>query len=147
MFRSALLVIAVLLATSSAALGEHRMISIRDRRISIYCDADPKRSPTVILIPAGGSTAKDWAMVQPGVSGFSRVCSYDHAGHGETDKAPAALQSVDEVVDDLHGWLKGVRRKGALHSGEPFDFRLICAALRDTISERSRWPGVRGLVA
>ena len=93
---------AVPLATSGAALGEQWMISIGDRRISIYCDGDSKHSPRVILLPAGGSTAKDWVMVQPDVSGFSRVCSYDHVGHGERDKAPAALQSVDEVVDDLH---------------------------------------------
>ena len=63
-------VIAVLLATSAAVFGEHRMIRIGDRRVSVYCDGEPGRSPTVILIPAGGSTAKDWAMVQPAVSSF-----------------------------------------------------------------------------
>ena len=101
MLRATVLVSACLLATSIAAFGEQRMISIGNRRISVYCDGQPGRSPTVILIPAGGSTAKDWAMVQPAVSVFSRVCSYDHASHGESDKAPVALQSVDEVVEDL----------------------------------------------
>jgi pimeloyl-ACP methyl ester carboxylesterase len=108
---------AALLAISAAAFGEHRMISIGDRRISVYCDGDPGSSPTVILVPAGGSTAKDWTMVQPAVSGFSRVCSYDHASHGESDKIPVAFQSVDEVVDDLHGWLKA--------SGEKAPFILV----------------------
>jgi pimeloyl-ACP methyl ester carboxylesterase len=89
----ALFVIAFLLTTSTAAFAEHRMISIGDRRISVYCDGEGERSPTVILIPAGGSTAKDWATVQPAVSGFSRVCSYDHAGHGESDKAPVAINN------------------------------------------------------
>lgn len=111
MFRFALLAIAVMLGTSSLVFGEQRMISIGDRRISVYCDGKAASSPTVILIPAGGSTAKDWAMVQPEVSGFSRVCSYDHAGHGESDKAPVAVQSVDEVVDDLHAWLKASDEK------------------------------------
>jgi pimeloyl-ACP methyl ester carboxylesterase len=117
------------------------MISIGDRRISIYCDGDPKHSPTVILIPAGGRTAKDWAMVQPGVSGFSRVCSYDHASHGESDKAPAALQSVDEVVDDLHGWLKA--------SGEKGSFILVSHSISGLYARRfvTRFPSeVAGLV-
>src|SRR5215469_5143603 len=98
MVRFALLVTSIWLATSTVAFAEHRMISIGDRRISVYCDGERELSPTVILIPAGGRTAKDWATVQPAVSGFSRVCSYDHAGHGESDKAPVALQSVDEIV-------------------------------------------------
>ena len=106
-----LLVSMSLLSTPIAAFCEQGMIRIGDRRIAVYCDGESGRSPTVILIPAGGSTAKDWAMVQPAVSGFSRVCSYDHASHGESDKAPVALQSVDEVVDDLHVWLKASGEK------------------------------------
>src|SRR5437899_11262361 len=63
-------------------------------------------------MPAGGRTAKDWAMVQPSVSTFTRVCSYDHANFGESDKAPVKLQSVDDVVDDLHAWLTASGEKG-----------------------------------
>lgn len=95
----------------------------------------------MILIPAGGSTAKDWAMVQPAVSGFSRVCSYDHAGHGESDKTPVAFQSVDEVVDDLHGWLKA--------SGEKAPFILVGHSISGLYARRfvTRFPGeVAGLV-
>ena len=88
------------------------MISIGDRRLSVYCDGEAARSPTVVLIPAGGRTAKDWATIQPAVSSFTRVCSYDHANFGDSDKAPVKLQSVDEVVDDLHGWLKASGEKG-----------------------------------
>src|SRR5690348_8129910 len=121
MLRSALLEIVILLTAATAVSGEHRMISIGDRRISVYCDGEAGRSPTVILIPAGGSTAKDWVMVQPVVAGFSRVCSYDHASHGDSDKAPVAIQSVDEVVDDLHGWLNA--------SGEKAPFILVCHSI------------------
>jgi pimeloyl-ACP methyl ester carboxylesterase len=141
MFRRALFVIAVLLTTSIAALAEHRMISIGGRRISVYCDGHPGRSPTVILIPAGGSTAKDWAMVQPAVSNFSRVCSYDHANHGQSDKATVALQSVDEVVDDLQAWLKA--------SGEKPPFILVSHSISGLYARRfvTRFPGeVAGLV-
>ena len=107
-----LLSAAALVATSIPALGEQRMVSIGDRRISIYCDGKAGPSPTVILIPAGGRTAKDWSTIQPAVSSFTRVCSYDHANFGASDKAPAPLQSVDEVVNDLHGWLQASREQG-----------------------------------
>src|SRR4051812_29258153 len=94
-------IIVGLLAASVAAFGEHRMISVGDRRLSIDCDG-AVGSPTVVLIAGGGRTAKDWAKVQPAVSTFSRVCSYDYAGYGESDKVAAEIQSVSEVVDDLH---------------------------------------------
>lgn len=102
----------ILVATAAAASGEQRMISVGDRRLAVYCDGEPGNSPTVILVPAGGRTAKDWAKVQPAVSSFARVCSYDHASHGGSDKAPVRVQSVDEVVDDLHAWLKAAGEKG-----------------------------------
>ena len=101
-----------LLAISVAAFGEQRMISVGDRRVSVYCEGEAQRSPTVVLIPAGGRTAKDWETIQPAVSGFTRVCSYDHANHGDSDEAPTKPQPVDEVVDDLHKWLKAADEKG-----------------------------------
>jgi pimeloyl-ACP methyl ester carboxylesterase len=107
-----LLMSAGLLAASIAAFGEQRMIGIGDRRLAVYCDGEAAGSPTVVLIPAGGSTAKDWATIQPAVSNFTRVCSYDHANFGNSDKAPVKLQSVDEIVDDLHAWLAASGEKG-----------------------------------
>src|SRR5258708_32828363 len=136
-----LLISASLLATSIAAFGEHRMISIGDRRLSVYCDGEAARSPTVVLIPAGGRTAKDWATIQPAVSSFTRVCSYDHAKLGERDKVSVKLQSVDEVVDDLHEWLKA--------SGEKGPFILVSHSISGFYARRfvTRYPReVAGLV-
>jgi pimeloyl-ACP methyl ester carboxylesterase len=99
-----------LLAASIAALGDHRMISLGDRRLSIDCDGHAG-SATVVLIAGGGRTAKDWAKVQPAVAKFARVCSYDFAGFGESDKAASKMQSVDEVVDDLHRLLEASDEK------------------------------------
>jgi pimeloyl-ACP methyl ester carboxylesterase len=101
-----------LLGLAFSAFAEQRMISIGDRRLSIDCDGEPGHSPTVVLIAGGGRTAKDWSSVQPAVSKFARVCSYDRAGFGESDKAAVKLQSVNEVVDDLHAMLKASGEKG-----------------------------------
>jgi len=83
--RRTLFTAAGLLAASVAAFGGQRMVRIGDRRLSVYCDGEAARSPTVVLIPAGGRTAKDWATIQPAVSSFTRVCSYDPANFGESD--------------------------------------------------------------
>jgi len=99
-----------LLAASMAAFGEHRMISLGDRRLSIDCDGEAG-SATVVLMAGGGRAAKEWAKVQPAVSKFTRVCSYDYAGFGESDKAASKIQSVDEVVDDLHALLEASDEK------------------------------------
>jgi hypothetical protein len=79
---NSLLCATVLLAASIATFGEQRMISIGERSISVYCDGKAGTSHTVILVPAGGRTAKDWSTVQSEVSSFTRVCSYDHANFG-----------------------------------------------------------------
>ena len=142
MVRTTVLISISLLANSIAAFGEQRMINVGNRRLAVYCDGDAgSRSQTVILIPAGGSTAKDWEKVQPAVSAFARVCSYDHASHGASDKAPVAIQSVDEVVEDLHGWLKA--------SGEKPPFILVGHSISGLYARRfaTRFPAeVAGLV-
>jgi pimeloyl-ACP methyl ester carboxylesterase len=130
-----------LLAVSVAAFAEQRMISVGDRRLSVYCDGQTAGSGTVVLIPAGGRTAKDWATIQPAVSSFTRVCSYDHANFGASDKAPVKLQSVDEVVDDLHAWLKA--------SGEKEPFIVVSHSISGLYARRfvTRYPReVGGLV-
>lgn len=99
-----------LLAASIAAFGEHRMISLGDRRLSIDCDGEA-HSATVVLMAGGGRTAQDWAKVQPAVAKFARACSYDYAGFGESDKAASKPQAVDEVVDDLQRLLKAADEK------------------------------------
>ena len=88
------------------------MIDIGERRIAVYCDGEAARSPAVVLVAAGGRTAKDWDSVQPVVASFTRVCSFDHAGVGASDKAEAKLQSVDEHVDDMHAWLRQAGERG-----------------------------------
>jgi pimeloyl-ACP methyl ester carboxylesterase len=109
---SLLYAVTTIATLSAVAFGEQRMLAIGDRRIAVYCDGKSSRTPTVILVPAGGRTAKDWSSIQTAVSDFTRVCSYDHANFGASDKASVPLQSVDEVVDDLHGWLDASGEKG-----------------------------------
>jgi len=102
-----------LLSISLPACREHnRMISVGHRRLSIDCDGNVgSAKATVVLIAGGQRTAKDWSKVQPAVSSFVRVCSYDRAGLGKSEKAGSEVQSVDEIIDDLHTLLKAAGEK------------------------------------
>lgn len=145
--RLTMLVGMTLLGTSVVSSGEHRLIGVGDRRLSMDCEGETARGATVVLIAGGGRTAKDWEKVQPSVSAFARVCSYDRAGFGESEKAPVQLQTVQEVVDDLHALLAA--------SGEEGPFVLVAHSIAGIyarsfvtrISTRRGGTRVRRLVA
>src|SRR5947207_2092202 len=46
-------------------------------------------SPTVVLESGIAASSLSWALVQPGVAEFTRVCSYDRAGLSWSDNCPA----------------------------------------------------------
>jgi pimeloyl-ACP methyl ester carboxylesterase len=120
MMKHTLVFLALALMAPTSAIGQAkdekvatrpRMISVGDRRIAVYCVGEAKPLPTVILIPGGGRSAEDWAKVQPAVASFTRVCSYDPANLGASDKVPGN-RSADDAVADLHAWLKASGEKG-----------------------------------
>jgi len=77
-------------------------IDVGGRHLHIY--ATGSGGPTVILEADDGDDWSTWRLVQPMVAEFARVCSYDRAGLGESDPAPAPRTAAD-VVADLHALL------------------------------------------
>jgi len=92
-----------LLLLASGAFAETRMINIGDRRLSISCSG-ARTKATVVLVAGAGRTSADWNKVVPEIAKFTRVCSYDRAGLGASEKT-AKPQSEDEVLADLHALL------------------------------------------
>ena len=76
------------------------MIDIGGRRLFLNCSGKP-HSPTVILEAGSEATSEGWARVQPKISEFAYVCSYDRAGLGKSDSA-GHEESIAENVADLH---------------------------------------------
>lgn len=80
-----------------------RLVDIGGRRLHLYCTGTG--SPTVVLEAGLGEfSLPAWHSVQPQIAGFTRVCSYDRAGQGWSDPAPAP-QLATAMVDDLHSLL------------------------------------------
>jgi pimeloyl-ACP methyl ester carboxylesterase len=71
-------------------------------------------TPTVIIEPGGGVSVetviswnftRGWPAIIPAIARQTRVCAYDRAGLGRSDKAPLPRTSVD-VAKDLHALLE-----------------------------------------
>jgi len=105
-----LLAIVGALSLSFLANGQQRMLRIGDRRLSINCTGAPRGTATVVLMPGGGEPAKNWAKVQAETAKFARVCTYDPAGSGDSEKT-AEPQSAGELVEDLHALLEAAAEK------------------------------------
>ena len=111
-----LLVLAVMTLTTMAAHAQSsgypapgRLIDIGGRTLHLHCTG--RGSPTVLLEGGGGAFSVDWALVQPAVAESTRVCAYDRAGLGWSDRGPA-YEVVEQIVSDLHGLLQASGEQG-----------------------------------
>ena len=84
----------------NADFEEH--IDVGGYQLFLRCTG--RGSPTVVLDAALGTDSSTWSTVQPAVAGFTRVCSYDRAGRGQSHPAPAPRTS-QSIVDDLRALL------------------------------------------
>jgi pimeloyl-ACP methyl ester carboxylesterase len=82
---------------AAAAFGQTQLgtlVDVGGHRVHLYCIGTG--TPTVMII---GGFSFDWALVQPEVAKFTRVCTYDASGNAWSDPgaAPTCLGGVDEI--------------------------------------------------
>jgi pimeloyl-ACP methyl ester carboxylesterase len=63
-----------------------------------------------VLIPGSGDFSFDWSLVQPEVSRFTRVCTYDFAGFAWSDPGPTP-RTMRQDAYELHTLLQAARIK------------------------------------
>jgi pimeloyl-ACP methyl ester carboxylesterase len=85
-------------AQSPAPLGA--LVDVGGYRVHLYCAGDAR--PTVMIVGAGFSF--DWALVQPAVAKFARVCTYDPAGFAWSGAGPG--MGCADRVNEIHQLLK-----------------------------------------
>lgn len=82
-------------------------VVVDGRTISGSCSGtSAEGAPTLIMSPGLGSPRTQLSSVGDALVTKVRVCSYDRAGTGSSDPAPAK-QSLASVVDDMDAWLRG----------------------------------------
>ena len=83
-----------------------RLIDVGGWRLHLNCTGETRPAqPTVVLEAGAGGFSVDWSLVQPEVSRFARVCSYDRAGAGWSDLGPRP-RTLRQIVWELHELLR-----------------------------------------
>jgi len=85
-----------------------RLVDVGGFRLKLNCTGTG--SPTVVLESGLGDVSIEWQPVQSGVAQFTRVCSYDRAGYGDSDPGPMPRTSA-EIAQELHSLLKNAGEK------------------------------------
>lgn len=108
--RSSLVVLlsAALSAQSSLPSPPGQLFDIGGgRRLHMICSGEG--SPAVILEAGASAFAIDWTLVQREIAKSHRVCSYDRAGMGWSDRLPANAIAAERDTPDLHALLTAAR--------------------------------------
>ena len=89
-----------------------QLVDVGGWRLHLNCTGSNKgRLPTVVLESGAGDFSFDWSLVQPDVSSFTRVCSYDRAGNAWSDLGPRP-RSMKQVAYELHTALRKAGNPG-----------------------------------
>jgi pimeloyl-ACP methyl ester carboxylesterase len=75
------------------------MVDIGGQRLHVNCTGTG--SPTVLLESGLGDPSVIWALVQPAVSTFTRVCSYDRGGYAWSEPG-ARPRTFSQIALELH---------------------------------------------
>jgi pimeloyl-ACP methyl ester carboxylesterase len=66
-----------------------RLVDLGGWRMHLHCTGERRAADPIVILEAGaGDTSAEWALLQPTVSRFARVCSYDRSGSGWSDLGP-----------------------------------------------------------
>ena len=86
-------------ADSAAPPPTGKLLDLGGYRLHIH--AIGKGKSTVVLIAGAGDFSFDWSLVQPGVSHFARVVSYDRSGAAWSDLGPTP-RTMKQDAWELH---------------------------------------------
>jgi len=85
------------------------MVEVNGHRMHINCVGEG--SPTVILEAANLGMSAHWIRVQQQLAQTTRVCAYDRAGLGWSERGPEP-RDVSQISSELHTLLKGADTEG-----------------------------------
>jgi pimeloyl-ACP methyl ester carboxylesterase len=79
-----------------------QIVDVGGYRLHINCQGSPMPgSPTVVMEGGNAESCLTWAAVQPEVARFARVCTYDRAGLGWSERSPKP-RTASNITEELH---------------------------------------------
>ena len=76
-----------------------KLVDVGGYRLHINCQG--QGNPTVVIEAANGDFSLGWGLVQREVAKFTRICTYDRAGLGWSDRGPQP-RTAHDIVEGLH---------------------------------------------
>ncbi|MEM6520542.1 MAG: alpha/beta hydrolase [Cyanobacteria bacterium P01_C01_bin.70] len=76
------------------------LVDIGGFRLHLNCIG--QGTPTVVMDAGGGAPSITWGLVPSEIAKFTRVCTYDRAGLGWSDRNPRSSHTSQQSVDELH---------------------------------------------
>ncbi len=112
-----------------------QLLDVGGYRLHLACQGSG--GPTVILEAGAGSFSLHWARVQPELAKTGRVCAYDRAGYGWSDRSPRP-RTASVMAEELATLLRNADIRGpyvlAGHSlGGPIIRQFAHAHQRDVV--------------
>lgn len=86
-----------------------QLIDVGGYKLHINCQG--QGYPTVLLEAGNNDFSVIWSTVQPEIARFTRVCAYDRAGFGWSEKSPHP-RTVETMVGELHTLLMHANIEG-----------------------------------
>jgi pimeloyl-ACP methyl ester carboxylesterase len=82
------------------------LVDVGGYQLHIHCIGNG--SPTIILDALGNGSSASWGLVQPEIAQSTRVCAYDRAGAGWSERGPTP-RDMNQQVRELHALLAGAQ--------------------------------------
>jgi pimeloyl-ACP methyl ester carboxylesterase len=112
-----------------------QLVEIGGHRMHIHCTGQGR--PTVILESGLGDSYISWQKVQPQISQFAQVCSYDRSGLGYSDSS-ARPRTSKVIAEELHTLLRNAGVNGPIvlvgHSLGGYTVRLYASLYRNDVA-------------
>jgi pimeloyl-ACP methyl ester carboxylesterase len=112
-----------------------QMVDVGGYKLHLHCQGTG--SPTILLEAGQGESSLTWATLQPELAKSTRVCAYDRAGYGWSERSPLP-RTVTSMVDELHTLLQRAEIAGPYllvgHSVGGLNMRLFAQRYPQTVT-------------
>ena len=129
------LVLAAAVSVCGSTFAATRRYDVGGFRLNMRCEGEG--SPVVVLDAGAGDTLGTWDWVVPEVKKLTRVCAYDRAGLGRSDRGPVPRTS-ERIVAELRQLLERARVRPPYvlvgHSFGGLNVRLYAARHPDEVA-------------
>jgi pimeloyl-ACP methyl ester carboxylesterase len=98
-------------AAATGAPAPGRLVELGGHRLHLHCTG--RGSPTVVVENGFDELSTDWARVQERVARTTRICTYDRAGYGWSDRGPLP-RTFDQINLELRDALHRTGEKAPL---------------------------------